>query len=116
MSYQDYFNLLSGLVAFLGGWWMKAIWSAIKELEKTDSEMLSKVSSIQVLIAGEYAKKADLEASCSCLCQKLSKIESLEVAIANHYVTKADYSHATEALFKKLDRIEDKLESKADKS
>lgn len=116
MSYQDYFNLLLGLVAFLGGWWMKAIWSAIKKLEDTDSQMLTKIGSIEVIIAGQYVKKQEVDDMLNKISQKLSKIESLEVAMANHYVTKADYSHNIDALFRKLDRIEDKLDGKADKT
>lgn len=116
MSYQDYFNLLLGLIAFLGGWWMKAIWNAIKKLEDTDLRMLTKISSIEVIIAGQYVKKQEVDDMLNKISQKLSKIESLEVAMANHYVTKADYSHNIDALFRKLDRIEDKLDGKADKA
>ena len=116
MSQQDYFNLLLGLVAFLGGWWMKVIWSAMKKLEDTDLQMMTKFSSIEVIIAGQYAKKEEVEDMFNKINQKLTKIESLEVAIAKHYVTKADYSHTLDALFKKLDRIEDKLDGKVDKT
>lgn len=116
MSYQDYFNLLLGLVAFLGGWWMKIIWGAIKKLEDTDLQMLAKISSIEVIIAGQYVKKQEVDDMLNKINQKLSKIESLEVAMANLYVTKADYSHNIDALFRKLDRIEDKLDGKADKT
>ena len=115
MSYQDYFNILLGLVAFLGGWWMKAIWSAIQKLEATDQQTLAKVSSIEVLIAGNYARKTEVESAMSKIVDRVIKVESLEVLIANHYVMKTDFSHTIDALFRKLDRIEEKIDSKADK-
>lgn len=77
--------------------------------------MLTKISSIEVIIAGQYVKKQEVDDMLNKISQKLSKIESLEVAMANHYVTKADYSHNIDALFRKPDRIEDKLDGKVDK-
>lgn len=115
MTYQDYFNISLAIAGFLGGWWMKAIWGAIKRLEDADRELLNKMNSIQVLIAGEYAKKEEFNELSHSIAKKLSKIEALEVMIANHYVMKSDFSNTIEALFKKLDRIEEKLDKKADK-
>ena len=115
MSYQDYFNVLLGMVTCLGGWWMKAIWGAIQKLEDTDQQTLAKASAIEVLIAGNYARKSEVESSMSKIVDRVIKVESLEVLIANHYVMKTDFSHTIDALFRKLDRIEEKIDSKADK-
>lgn len=116
MSFQDYFNGLLGLVAFLGSWWMKSVWVAIKQLEKTDSEVFAKVTKIEILIAGEYAKKQDMDTKFDKVSEKISKVENIEVEMARNYVSKTDLTNLMDTLLKKLDRIEEKIDNKADKN
>lgn len=112
MSYQEYFNIMLGLIAFLGGWWMKAIWQSIKELTATDNQLLMKVNAIEILIAGQYAKREEVEKINNSIVNKLEKLENVEALLAQHYVTKEDHNRNIEALFKKLDRMETKIDSK----
>lgn len=88
MDSQTAFNILLSLVAFLGGYVLKTFNDSIKTLQQKDSELADKVQSIQVLVAGQYVKRDDME--------KL--IDKLSIA-----------------LFTKLDKIDSKLDSKADK-
>lgn len=44
MDQQQLFNVLFALVGVLGGWWMKAMWEAIKALEQADKTLSSTVS------------------------------------------------------------------------
>jgi len=88
MDSQTAFNILLSLVAFLGGYVLKTFNDSIKTLQQKDSELADKVQSIQVLVAGQYVKRDDMEK----LIDKLSS-----------------------ALFTKLDKIDSKLDSKADK-
>lgn len=111
MSYQDYFNILLGLVAFLGGWWMKAIWQSIKDLQTTDNQLLVKVNSIEILIAGQYARREELEKLSNSIIAKLDRLENMESILAHKYVSKDDYNRVIEALFKKLDKMEEKLDA-----
>lgn len=78
------FSALSALFGFL----LHMLWNSIKELTKADMSLAEKVSSIEVLVAGQYIKREEVD----------QRIESL-----------------TKALFAKLDRIEEKLDRKADK-
>ena len=115
MTYQEYFNILLGLVAFVGSWWMKAVWSSIAKHDKSDAILLEKINGLELLIANNFATKADLDKASSPVVKRLDKIENVEVLIATHYVTKEDFSKVIETLFLKLDRIEEKLDKKADK-
>ena len=85
---QEVFNMVLGVATFLGGWWMRVMWESIKELQAADKELVDKLAAIEVLVAGTYVKRHELEQSLSSL---------------------------TTAIFNKLDRIEDKLDGKADK-
>jgi enoyl-[acyl-carrier-protein] reductase (NADH) len=126
LSYQDYFNMLLTLVAFLGAWWMRTVWSAIKSLEQTDAQVFAKVTEIQVLIAGDYAKKHEVDARMDRLGEKMSRIDGLEAAIANNYVPKKDFgaamesaesrlNHTMSAFIKRFDRIEEKIDKLSDR-
>lgn len=68
-------NILLALVAFLGGWWMKAMWSSLNELRSADSRLAEKVQSIEVLVAGNYVTKNELSELTKALFHKLDRIE-----------------------------------------
>jgi hypothetical protein len=57
---QFIFNIAIGISSTLLGWWMKVMWESLKELQKDDKELASKVSSIEILVAGNYVKREDL--------------------------------------------------------
>lgn len=115
MSYQEWFNILTALVGALGAWWMKTIWDELRENRKANKENGDRMQKIEVLIAGEYAKKSEIEALSRELFKKLGKLEEIEVLVASHYVTKDEFSKSVDALLNKLDRIDEKLDRKADK-
>ena len=75
MDFQDLYNIALGLVAALGGWIMRVIWDSLKELRTQDSALAEKVSRIEVLVAGEYVKKDELERAVQRLFDKLEHIE-----------------------------------------
>lgn len=110
IDYQAGFNIMMGIGAFLASWWMKAIWSAIKELRETDKELVSKVSNIELLVAGQYARKEELDRLASTINTKLDRIEHLEVVMANQYVQKSEFTEMLNRLFAKIDRIDEKLD------
>lgn len=86
---QTILNWLFSGVSMLFGFFMHALWNAIKDLQKNDKDLVDKVSEIEVLVAGQYIKRDEVD----------RRIEDL-----------------TKALFTKLDRIEEKLDKKADKN
>jgi hypothetical protein len=71
---QNLYNIAMGVAAFLGGWWMKVMWEALKDLQKADKELVEKVGSIEVLVAGHYIKREDFDRVASEIFAKLDKI------------------------------------------
>ncbi len=57
------------------GFLLNAIWTAVKDLQNADRELASKVSSIEVLVAGDYVKKDEYSAMMNAIFAKLDRIE-----------------------------------------
>lgn len=71
MDTQSAFNIVLSLVAFLGGWVLNSLRDNIRSLQVTDNELADKVQHIEVLVAGKYVTRDDLQA----LFSKLDRIE-----------------------------------------
>ena len=61
MDMQTSFNIAVGLIAFLGGWVLNSLRENIQSLQKSDSELATKVQGIELLVAGSYVKRDDLD-------------------------------------------------------
>lgn len=73
---QTAFNVVLSLVAFLGGWVLNSLRDSIASLHKSDTELATKVQHIEVLVAGSYVKRDDLDKMTTALFTKLDKIEA----------------------------------------
>jgi hypothetical protein len=60
-----------GLIGFL----LNAVWQAVKDLQKADTELTKKVSEIEVLVAGAYVRRDDFNELSKALFNKLDRIE-----------------------------------------
>lgn len=76
MDAQTIINIAIGLVGALGGWVLNNLKSSIDELRKQDSLLADKVQQIEVLVAGTYVKRDDMDKLGSALFAKLDKIEA----------------------------------------
>lgn len=72
---QTLFNMLVGVTGFLGGFWLNTLWNEVKALRKTDVEIAEKVNSIEVLVAGNYVKRAEFESHMTQVYNLLRRIE-----------------------------------------
>ena len=72
---QTIFNIAITVSGFLGGWWLKVLWDAVKDLQIADRILVEKVSTIEVLIAGNYMSKLDFDKIAAAIFAKLDKIE-----------------------------------------
>ena len=72
---QTIFNIAATVAGFLGGWWLKVMWEAVKDLQAADKVLVEKVSSIEILVAGNYMSKQDFDKIAAAIFQKLDKIE-----------------------------------------
>jgi hypothetical protein len=75
MESQSLFNLSVGIAGTLGGWCLKTIWDAVKDLQREDKELAEKVASIEVLVAGKYITRDEFTAVVNMLFTKLDNIK-----------------------------------------
>lgn len=75
MDTQQLFNIMFAIVGVLGGWWMKAMWEGLKDLEKADRELSKQVGDLKVLVAGDYVRTERFENLSNALFNKLDRIE-----------------------------------------
>lgn len=61
----------SAAVAFI----LRVLWEGLRELQRADVELTAKVADIQLLVAGNYVKKDELDGIIKALFAKLDKIE-----------------------------------------
>ena len=72
---QTIFNIAISVSGFLGGWWLKVLWDAVKDLQIADKILVDKVNTIEILIAGNYMSKLDFDKIVAAIFAKLDKIE-----------------------------------------
>ena len=72
---QTLFNIAVGLVGALGGWILRTIWAEMKAMQATDSKLADKVSSIEILVAGQYVKRDDIQVLSNAIFAKLDRSE-----------------------------------------
>lgn len=75
MSEQQIFNVAIAIIGALGGWLMRIMWQSLKDLQTRDQALADKVGQIEVLVAGQYAKRTDVDAMATALFAKLDRIE-----------------------------------------
>jgi len=75
-NFQMMFNIAITLIGFLGGWVLNSLKASMEALQKADHELTIKVQSVEVLVAGSYVKREDLDKLSSALFAKLDKIEA----------------------------------------
>ncbi len=71
-------NVINWTMAGFGGligFFLKAIWDSVKDLQAADKVLSEKVAGIEILVAGDYVKKAELNDMQRELFSKLDRIE-----------------------------------------
>jgi len=76
MDVQSAFNIAFALAGALAGYVLKTMHEAMRDLQNADSDLTDKVQRIEVLVAGEYVKREDLDRLSGALFQKLDRIEN----------------------------------------
>lgn len=72
---QTLINAIIGGLAAAGAFILRVIWEGLRELQKADVDLTAKISEIQLLVAGNYVKKDELDGVIKALFTKLDKIE-----------------------------------------
>jgi hypothetical protein len=71
---QDLFNIALGVSGALGGWYMKAMWEAMKDLKAADDKLASEVTDLKVMVAGDYIRREAFDKLSDALFAKLDRI------------------------------------------
>jgi hypothetical protein len=72
---QTMINAIIGGFAAAVAFILRVIWEGLRELQKADVDLTAKISEIQLLVAGNYVKKDELDGVIKALFTKLDKIE-----------------------------------------
>lgn len=73
---QNLFNILISACGALGGWLLKAVWDGLKDLQAADQALVSRLSAMEVLVAGHYVTEAKFQRLSDALFSKLDRIEA----------------------------------------
>lgn len=75
MDMQTAFNVAVGLAGALGGFFLKSIWDAIKDVQTADTAMAADITSLKVLVAGNYVTRNEYRDDMSGIKDALKRIE-----------------------------------------
>lgn len=73
---QQFVNWLMAAFGAVLGFLLKTVWDAVKDLQGADKDLADKVKAIEVLVAGEYVKKTELEHIIGRMLNQLDRIEA----------------------------------------
>lgn len=74
MDYQVMFNLAFGGFSFLAGVLLTNVWKEIKQLQTNERETTTRISAIEVLVAGHYVKREEYREDMKQVFDKLNII------------------------------------------
>ena len=75
MDPQFIINCSFAVIGVLGGWVLNRIWEALKDLQTADKILTDKVGAIEVLVAGNYVSRDELQKTVGAVFAKLDRIE-----------------------------------------
>lgn len=75
MDFQVGFNIAISLAGALAGYVLKSMQQALRDLTTTDATLVGRVQSIEVLVAGQYVHKNDMDTLSKAIFHKLDRIE-----------------------------------------
>jgi hypothetical protein len=76
MIEQQLFNILVTVCGILGGWFLKVLDANLKEAREQNKSLSEKLASMEVLVAGQYVRKDDLDRHIDAIFKKLDRIEA----------------------------------------
>jgi len=82
---QTIINWLLGGFGGLIGFLLHMIWQAVKDLQAADTTLAEKVAEIEILVAGAYVRRTELETHMTRILTKLDKIsDKLDGKVDKH--------------------------------
>ena len=72
---QMMFNIVAGVAGLFGAFILTRLWAALDEIRKDHTALSRRHAETEVLVAGAYAKREDVERLAQAIFNKLDKIE-----------------------------------------
>lgn len=72
---QQLFNIVITTCGLLGGWFLKVVDDNLKDARAKNASLAEKLSEMEVLVAGQYVRKDDLDRHIDAIFKKLDRIE-----------------------------------------
>ena len=73
---QLIFNIVAGIAGFLGSFVLKNQLTTIKDVQSDHARLAQKLAEIEILVAGNYVKRSDLDQMVSAIFAKLDRLET----------------------------------------
>ena len=73
---QTIINWALGLLGAALGFILRTVWTAVKDLQESDRELVQKINAVEVLVAGDYVKREDFDKKVDAVFAKLDRIEA----------------------------------------
>ena len=73
---QTLFNWVFGIATTSFGFLINSIWSSIRDIQKAQSRLQTRLSEVEVLVAGSYVKRQEFERFVDRVIDKLDVIDA----------------------------------------
>lgn len=73
---ESYIHSLITIAVGVVGYILKILWDAVRDLQRDDENLLTKLNDLQVAIASDYAKREELRAEFKMFREMLERIEN----------------------------------------
>jgi hypothetical protein len=74
METQVAFNVTFGVLSGLAGFVLNALWTSVKDLQNSDRALIDRMSQLDVLVAGNYVRRDELDRVAAEMFRKLDNI------------------------------------------
>lgn len=75
MEDQVFINWALGILGMLLGFMLRVMWQSVKDLQSSDKDILDRIGSVEILVAGEYLKREEFSRLSNKIFNKLDRIE-----------------------------------------
>lgn len=73
---ESYIHSLITIAVGVVGYVLKILWDAVRDLQRDDENLLTKLNDLQVAIASDYAKREELRSEFKMFREALERIET----------------------------------------
>ncbi|MCX7902010.1 MAG: hypothetical protein N2483_06930 [Burkholderiaceae bacterium] len=69
------FNLALAIAGAFGGWILRTVSLAVRDLQAADAKLTDKINNLQVLVVGDYVHRAEFHKTVDAIFETLRRIE-----------------------------------------